>query len=385
MRYESTPRIEINLPKIRHNAKALKTLFGQKGIEVTGVVKGVAANLEIVGALIESGITSIADTKIVNIKKMRQAGVKAMLIFLRTPAMSEVRQVVEYADISMNSEIDVVRALSAEAVKQGKVHRIIIMVEMGDLREGVMPDDVPSFIREVQKLPGIEITGIGTNFACFGGVIPTEKKMREFSSLAISIQKQFSLQLKYVSGGNSANYGWLTKTKDVGAINHIRLGESIFLGRETVAGKLIPGLYPDAFSFIAEVVESKLKPSVPMGERGRNAFGQTLAFKDRGVIRRAIVGAGRQDILVDGLTPRLPVEILGSSSDHIILDTKGLHLKPGDEIAFSVDYGALLSAMTSPYVHKKCVHSDPKQQQTFLKKNLNIKTKFYVSSLSQAN
>ena len=166
------------------------------------------------------------------------------------------------------------------------------------------------------------------------------------------MKTQFSLSLPYVSGGNSANYNWLMNTKDVGEVNNIRLGESIFLGRETVNGKLIPELFPDAFCFVAEVIESKKNHLFHMENRGKNAFGEILSFPDKGIIRRAIVGVGRQDILVSGLTPLKPLEIIGSSSDHIILDAKIIDLKPGDEVAFSLNYGAMLSAMTSPYVNK---------------------------------
>lgn len=346
------PRIEINLAKIAHNAKTLKNLFGKKGIEITAVVKGVAANVAIANSIVKSGITSLADSKIINIKKLKEAKLKADFILLRTPALSEIEQVVKYADISMNTEMDVIRGLSAEAVRQNKVHSIILMVEMGDLREGILLKDLPAFIRQVLQLKGVRIVGIGTNFACFGGVIPTEQKMRRFSSFVENIQRQFSLTLPYISGGNSANYNWLADTNNVGAVNHIRLGESILLGRETVNGSPIPNLFGDAFRFVAEVIESKRKPSVPKGKKGKNFIGKIVSFKDRGIIRRAILGVGRQDIYVPGLTPLLPVDILGASSDHIVLDAKSVNLKPGDEVPFFVDYGALLSAMTSPYIYK---------------------------------
>ena len=346
------PRIEINLEKIRHNAMILKELYGKQGIQITGVVKGVVANPKVAKILIECGIESLADSKISNIEKMKKAKLKATFILLRTPAMSEVQKVVEYADISMNTELEVIRALSAEAVRQEKVHQIILMVEMGDLREGIMLKDVPSFIQQVLHMPCIQIVGIGTNLACFGGAIPTEQNMRVFSTFIKSIKKKFSLQLPYVSGGNSANFNWLMNTKDVGEVNNIRVGESILLGRETVHGILIPELFSDAFCFIAEVIESKLKPSVPFGTQGRNAFGEIVSFQDRGIIRRVILGVGRQDILVSGLTPLKIFDILGSSSDHIILDTKKINLKPGDEVGFSLDYGAMLSAMNSPYINK---------------------------------
>lgn len=353
----SNPRIEINLDKIKHNATTLRELYEAKGVHITGVVKGVFAKPEVVKVLIDSGIKSIADSKISNIEKMKMANLQATFILLRTPAMSEIQKVIEFADISMNTEIEVVRALSAEAKKQKKIHQIIIMVEMGDLREGILLNDVAAFIEEVIIFPNIQIAGIGANFACFGGVIPTEHKMQLFSSLVKRMKRKFNIPFPYVSGGNSANHNWLMNTTDVREVNNMRLGESIFLGCETVKGEPIPNLFTDAFSFFAEVIESKLKPSVPTGMRGKNAFGEFISFPDNGIIRRIIVGVGRQDVLVSGLTPLLPLEIIGSSSDHIILDANNNYLKSGDEVAFSLNYGALLTAMTSPSIYKHTTFS----------------------------
>jgi predicted amino acid racemase len=162
----------------------------------------------------------------------------------------------------------------------------------------------------------------------------------------------FGLSLPFVSGGNSANYEWFTATKKVGRINNLRLGESIFLGCETLHRAPIPGLFPDAFTLVAEVIESSVKPSLPYGEACQDVSGQIPEFQDLGRIRRAILGLGVQDVLVSGLTPRAEIDIIGASSDHIIMNTRNLEYVAGDEVAFDLNYGALLSAMTSPYVEK---------------------------------
>ncbi|MCP3764669.1 alanine/ornithine racemase family PLP-dependent enzyme [Domibacillus sp. A3M-37] len=349
------PRIEINLVKLAHNAEVLFNLYASKEIELMGVTKGICGQPEIAQVLVNTGIRTLADAKIINLKKMREAGIKAEFVLLRTPALSEIDFVIKYADISMNTEMAVIKCLSETALKNNTLHKIILMIEMGDLREGIMPVDLDEFVQEAVTLPGVELVGVGANFSCFGGVKPTEEKMKTLSSLAAKIRKKFSLPLLYVSGGNSANYNWLATAEDIGNINNLRLGESIFLGRETLFGKRIPELFTDVFTFISEVIESKIKASVPDGELGRNAFGRLPTWQDRGQIRRAILGVGIQDVLVSGLTPKLDIEILGSSSDHTILDAKKIELKVGDEVAFDLDYGALLSAMTSPYVMKKYI------------------------------
>jgi len=347
-----TPRIKINLDKIAHNAKTLKALYGSKGIDVIGVTKVVGGDTKVANALIKSGINILADSRIANIKKMRAAGMPAQFLLLRT-IHSQAKDVVTYADISLNSELSVIKELSKFAVKQATVHKVILMVELGDLREGIMPSNMDNTVKEVIRLKGIELVGIGTNLACFGGIKPDEKKMEHLSSIAKGIEDKFKLKLKYVSGGNSANYNWFMTTKDVGKINNLRLGESIFLGRETLDRKPIPTLFTDAFTLIAEVVESKIKPSLPYGDIHQDAFGNTPKFHDIGKIRRALLGVGLQDVLVSGLTPILDIDILGSSSDHLVIDCKNTELKVGNEVEFNLNYGALLAAMTSPYISKK--------------------------------
>ena len=351
-----TPRIEIDLAKIAHNTKKLKELYGSKGISVIGVTKVVCGDPKIADVLIKSGISTLGDSRIANIRRMHKAGIQAQFMLLRTPIPSQAELVVKYADISLNSELSVVKSLSKFAVKNNTTHKIILMIELGDLREGLMPSDLEDMVREVVELEGIELSGIGTNLACLGGIKPDEEKMRYLSSLTKEVEERFNLTLEFVSGGNSANYNWFMSTEDVGRINNLRLGESIYLGFETLYRKPIPGLFTDAFTLVTEVIESKIKPSVPYGEVCQDAFGNIPEFQDRGQIRRAILGVGLQDVLVSGLTPRSAINILGTSSDHIIVNAKEIDLNVGNEVEFNLNYGALLSAMTSPYVKKKHVN-----------------------------
>jgi len=347
-----TPRIEINLEKIAHNAKALKDLYGSKGIDVIGVTKVVCGNPYIAEALVKSGIRILADSRIENIRRMLNAGVQAQFLLSRTPGLSQAEDVVKYTDISLNTELSVIEKLSTYAIDYDRPHKIILMVELGDLREGLMPSDLDNTVKRVLDIEYIELIGIGTNLACFGGVKPDEEKMGYLSSIANDIEEKFGLTLEYVSGGNSANYNWFMSTMDVGRINNLRLGESIYLGCETLFRKPIPGLYTDAMTLVSEVIESKIKPSLPYGEICQDAFGNVPEFQDKGQIRRAILGIGLQDVLLSGLTPRADIEIIGASSDHIIVDAKNIDLIVGSELKFDLNYGALLSAMTSLYVNK---------------------------------
>ena len=346
------PRIEISLSQIRENAKKLYELYMQKGISLMGVTKAVLGEPFIAKAMIQGGVKFIADSRIENIQKMKSAGILTQFVLLRTP-LSKAKSIVKNADISLNTEIKTLKNLSHHAKGQNKIHQVIIMVELGDLREGILPCDLPQFIRETLSLPHIKIIGIGCNLACYGGIKPNSKNMRELSELVDLLEKEFHIDLEIISGGNSANYEWYKSAQDVDRINNLRLGESILLGCETLSRKAIPGLHTGAFQLIAEVIESKRKSSVPIGETCEDAFGNVPRFQDRGIHQRVLIALGRQDIPVSSLKFNDHLEILGSSSDHIILDSGNHNFQVGDEVRFNLDYGGLLAAMTSPFIRKQ--------------------------------
>jgi predicted amino acid racemase len=226
------------------------------------------------------------------------------------------------------------------------------MVELGDLREGILPGDLEDVVRQTLRLPNITLEGIGTNLACRSGVVPDATNMAELSSLADSIEAAFGLTLDIVSGGNSANLNWALSGADTGRINHLRLGESILLGCEPLHRQPIDGLYTDAFTLVVEVIESKIKPSMPTGELAQTAFGETPTATDRGPVSQSILAIGRQDTDPSGLHPPPLIHILGASSDHLIVESAPNRLSVGDEVSFQLNYSALVHAMTSPFVAK---------------------------------
>jgi ornithine racemase len=348
------PRIEISLSKIQQNVQILSEHFEKKGICLMGVSKSALGDPFIADAMIRGGVKFIADSRIENIQKMKNIGLAAQFVLMRT-ALSQAESVVADVDISFNTEFETLEELSHYANFYNKNHKVIIMVELGDLREGVLPEDLTLFFKKALKLPHINIVGIGCNLACYGGIKPNSKKMDEMSDLAEALERKFKIHLEIISGGNSANFEWYDSVESVGRINNLRLGESILLGRETLQRKAISGLYTNAFKLVAEVIESKDKPSLPYGDTGQDAFGAVPVFKDQGVHRRVILALGRQDVLTASLTLNNNLTILGSSSDHIILENKECDLLVGDEVSFDLDYGGLLSVMTSPFVQKQYI------------------------------
>jgi len=346
------PRLDIDCCKIHHNTQFLISQLGLKNISVTPVTKACLGHPIIAQVLIDAGAKMLADSRIENIQSMAQSNISVPKMLIRTPMRSQLSSVVKYCDISLNSEIQIVRELSNVAKQSNVNHGIIIMIELGDLREGIMPNHVIDFIRKTIPLPNITIRGIGANLACRYGIAPDDEKMTLLSDLTNDIESTFGLNLDIISGGNSGSINWALNHKGQTRVNNLRIGEAIFLGCDPLEQKEIKGLYTSAITLTAEVIESKVKPSLPWGTRGANAFGEKESILNRGVISQSILALGRQDVCVTGLNAPKEMKIVSSTSDHLIIETSKKSLVVGEKVQFKLDYSAFLSSMSSPYVHK---------------------------------
>lgn len=347
------PRLLIDTKKVEHNAKTMVEMADKYGIDIAGVTKVFCAQENIVKAFVNGGVKYLADSRIENMILLQEFSLKK--IFLRLPMLSQIDDVVKYSDISLNSEIEVIKVLSDSALKQKKVHSIILMIDLGDLREGIYYDDeIFSTVEEILNLKGIKLLGIGTNLTCYGAVIPDATNLGRLISIGHEIENRFKIKLEIISGGNSSSVHLLEK-ESLHGINNLRLGESIVLGTETAYGKRIEGTFDDCFILEVEVIEVKNKPSKPTGKIGLDAFGNVPEYVDSGIRKRVICAIGKQDIDDENIIPVDPrIIILGGSSDHLIIDTtdSDKDYKPGDIIRFKLKYSSLLRAMTSKFVKK---------------------------------
>ncbi|MDF2699059.1 MAG: alanine/ornithine racemase family PLP-dependent enzyme [Haloplasmataceae bacterium] len=347
------PRLEIDLCKLRHNTKAIVKKCSEVGVNsIFLVTKVLAGDHKIIEALVNTGVTHLADSRMGNLKKFQIY--KLPKVLLRLPMECEIEDTIKYVDISCNSELDTIKKLNNEAIKQEKTHHIILMFDLGDLREGIWyKSDYDHLINEIIFLSNIKLIGIGTNLTCYGGVIPTESNLGELLNIKNNIESKYQIKLDIISGGNSSSIPLILNGLIPNGINNLRLGESIYLGKETAFSQNINDLYQDCFELHAQIIELKDKPSVPIGELGMDAFGNKVNFIDKGIIKRAILGMGKQDVYPNNIIPiDENVVILGASSDHLILDVSKSSYKLGDVIKFKVNYGGLLQLMTSKYVQK---------------------------------
>jgi len=349
------PALLIDAGKIRDNARTVSGLLAKRGMSLLAVAKGTMAHPAVVRAMLEGGARAVGDSRIENLRKLRDLGFSCEMVLLRAPSPSRAAEAVEVADTSLCSELATVRALGEAALRLGKDHGVVLMVDLGDLREGVLAEDAPRVAKEMARVPGVEIRGVGVNLACYGGVIPTREKMEDLLRVKTAAERAVGRPLMTVSGGNSANMMLVMGDEMPSGITELRIGESILLGTEATLRRPVPGCHQDAFLVAAEVIEVCRKPSKPFGKMGQNAFGEIRSHEDRGVRKRAVLAVGRQDVDPDSLTPCTPgVRILGASSDHLLCDVEdaGETVEVGDVLTFVPGYSALLRASTSPFVEK---------------------------------
>ncbi|HEX9260502.1 MAG TPA: alanine/ornithine racemase family PLP-dependent enzyme [Acidimicrobiales bacterium] len=357
------PVLTIDLAVIESNARAVVGLCTAHGLRVTGVTKGVAGDPAVAAAMVRGGVAALGDSRLEHLERLRGAALGVPLVLLRVPALSRAGAVVELADVSLNSDLAVLAALSADAVRRGRVHDVVVMVDLGDLREGVWPDELHRFVRKAVTLDGIRVAGLGANLACFGGVAPTAENMRRFADLVDDVEQVTGHRLDVVSGGNSSALTLIAAGAMPSRIDDIRIGEAILLGRETVERRPWPGTRQDAVELHGEIIELRRKPSAPVEPQGLDALGHHPSFEDHGIVDHALVDLGAVDADVGALTPLDPAHVvMGASSDYLVLDVTaaGGSLRVGDQVGFALGYAALATASTSPYVEVHTSHGVPR-------------------------
>ena len=359
------PKLLIDIDKLRENIDAVAKITKEDGgCSMMIVTKSLCADRKVAEMITSHpAVDYLADSRIANIKKYQDlveaSGKQSVL--LRLPMMSEIEDVVRYANVSFNSEMETIEALNAEAGRQGKVHKVVLMVDLGDLREGIFFENEEEILETAEKIHAmehVELYGMGTNLTCYGAIIPKNDNLSVLCAIAEKVEQKLGIRLEMVSGGNSSSIYLVGKGELPEKISNLRLGESFLLGNDTAYGSRLPGTVNDGLLCEAQIVELKTKPSLPIGEVGVDAFGQKPFYEDRGRIRRAILAIGQQDTDRDGMHPLdEKVDVLGASSDHLILDVtksdKEYHI--GDTVRFTLDYGAVLRLATSEYVTKEYI------------------------------
>lgn len=351
--------VTIDYKKLRSNFDYLNTLFKKNNIEWSVVSKILSGNKVFLTELLKFDIKQVCDSRVSNLKVIKSINPKIETIYIKPPAKRSISNVVRYADISMNTQKETIKLLSKEAKKQNKIHKIIIMIELGELREGILGEDFIDFYESIFKLDNIQVVGIGTNLSCLYGVLPNQDKLIQLSLYEQLIEAKFNKQIPYVSGGSSVTIPLIFQNLLPKGINHFRVGESLFLGTDVYNNTNFKKMHSDVFTLYAEIIELIEKSIVPSGKMGTNVEGESYEFDKSDIGEtsyRAIIDLGLLDVetvhieLVDK-----SLKLAGASSDMIVidLDENKKKYKVGDLIEFKLDYMGILRIMNSKYIEKK--------------------------------
>ena len=352
-------RVTINLEALQHNLRALDSIIREHGATWTIVTKVLCGHEDTLKALHEFGVKSVGESRLMNLRAIASVMPQTECWYLRPPHLSRVKEIVELTSVSLNSETGVIKAINEEAQRQGKIHKVVIMIELGDLREGILPGTLIRFYEQVFNLEHIEVVGIGANLGCLSGAIPSIDQLMQLVLYKELLELKFNHPLPLISAGSSALLPLLTDKSVPKPINHFRVGESLFLGTDLIHGGTIPGLREDVVRVEAEIAEIKEKSLTPLVETADiSPFASTQECDDftpgqRGY--RALVTLGQLDTDVSGLTPVHPdYQIAGASSDITVVNLGDSPdgLKVGDTIQFKVSYSALLRLMNGRYIDK---------------------------------
>jgi predicted amino acid racemase len=349
----------VNTEKLLGNAKKAVELCAADGIRVWGVTKGLAGDPRLAEVYRAACFSGISDSRLRNLKKIKDAGVALPRQLMRVAMRSELEELAATADVSLQSEVSTIFALDEICARLGVTHEALLMMDIGDLREGFWPDEIPETARKLKELRGgVKLNGVAANFACASGVLPTRKNMEDLVRYRDGFSEILGRELPVISVGGTCCLKIIERHEAPRGINQLRVCEGVLLGYDTAFDRPLPYMSGDAITIAAEIVECRFKPSVPVGETGFQAFGEKPAFVDRGKRKRALLGIGRQDVNIDKISPIEPgVSIVTASSDHLIADVTDAGedeipggLKPGGALSFRPRYPAMLACATSEYV-----------------------------------
>lgn len=354
------PMLNINLELLRSNTARILSHCESHGIKLCGVVKGFGGISELVEQLILGGCRQIGSSRTPQLKTIKELWNSVETLLLRIPMLSEIEEVVKYCDISLNSEIETLIKLDEAAARCNKIHKVVVMYDLGDLREGIIKRDqlIELCLFTENELSNIYLSGIATNLGCYGAIVPTEENLGELSLTAKMIEKRINRKLDIVSGGGSTSLPLIARGQMPSGINHLRIGGGMINPVGMIRNGImnVKNMNCDTFIIKAQIVELNVKPTYPIGQIFTNAFGEMPHFVDKGNRKRAILALGNQDVGdCNKLVPKdESIKVIGASSDHLIIDIQDCRreYRIGDIVEFNTLYQAMLFACLSQYVKK---------------------------------
>ncbi|MCX8032041.1 MAG: alanine racemase [Thermoleophilia bacterium] len=331
------PTLRVNLETIGQNTEAVARLLRDRNLALVAVTKGCLGDPRVAAAMLEGGAIALADTRESNLERLRNSFPEVELHRIYLPSFMEPSVLADIAYVSsLEGAARLADLVAASFLAGGKSQKVMIMVESGDLREGVPKEQLADLALFIASRRELELVGLATNYACFQGTPSGVLQSAVIVAEAAGQLRSLGYEVPRVSGGNSSLLGFLVDGCDLPKeITELRCGEALLLGHDALYRRTLPGCRGDGCVLRAEVVERYTKRTVEKESR------------------RVVLAVGRQDLgrgEIAFVDPWLTE--VGRSSDYLVaeLDPGAEDLSVGCEVEIRLFYEALVAAWSSPYV-----------------------------------
>lgn len=341
------------------------------GADLCGVTKFCLGDPGMLKLCAEGGIKGIADSNAVNffpenaLAKQNKRTKREKLVFpdhfhksLIKTRISDIRQ---WGSLPRNKRAHRLfishRALLEEVrcIPGDEKPEVVLIAEMGDLKEGLFPEEILSINKDFPDLP---ILGVSANFACLSGAVPSLPALKNLKNLACEIQSSRNLEAPFVSVGGTVMHSLMRQeTPQKGLFQELRCGEGLFFGFDSSGGGPVPGFETDTMTFYGEILEVAEKeiPAAKLQESALTALGDHAHERPPGQRKSAVLDFGILGADEFNLFPfDSDTLFAGQTFDFTVLDITNsvLNYKPGDLFPFRVNYKAGSFLFMNPFIHK---------------------------------
>jgi ornithine racemase len=345
----ATPRLTLDLDVVTANTAALSASLLARGISLVGVTKAVDGEPAVGRAMLEAGAAGLADSRLPALTRLA-AHALAPLSLIRSPQPHELEEAAQVADRVFLSDEAAARRLGECA--PGYPLEVLLTVDLGDRREGVLPEDAGAVARVLAGIPGVSFAGVSVNFACLSGQLPSRALFEAAEAVLSELAGDCAAE-PLLSLGGTCCLQHLDGSRPRFA-TEIRTGGGPLYGYDFVSGLPVSGVERRDPLLTASVLECYRKPPVHLSEVGFDAFGHVPEVDlPSDEAWYALIALGRRDCEPAGLRPLLEgARIAGMTSDVGVVVVPE-QVAPGSELSFACDYDALVRAVTSPFVIKR--------------------------------
>jgi len=358
----------IHTDRIIGNIEKINALMKKHNSEWTLISKVLSGHKESLRNILAhpsiKEVHSVGDSRLSSLEVIKSLRPDIVTMYIKPVPQNLVPSIVQLADISLISSMRTLELMNDAAARSGVVHRVIVMIELGELREGIVRENIVDFYSRAFAMENIDVIGLGSNLGCMYGIEPTYDKMIQLSLYRQILEQMFDRKVPIISGGSSITLPLVGSKRLPPTMNHYRIGEAVFLGTSPLDNKRFRNLSTEVFEYQANILELEEKQTKPDGIISEAAVGHVAEAETQprsdDTHCRALMDFGLLDVDVDDVVPKdNNVRFAGTTSDMTVFelgdnkDEKGkLRYHVGDTVRFKPSYMGAARLMSSKFIYK---------------------------------